>query len=353
MAAITDEAEKTLGKAEPGDWLLFPETHAVALPPAAGALQRVLRGPGLPEIIDRYNTYGRKAAAAQKSYKGEAKAAAIATFLAILVGSLFVLPRYEHTLAGATQIAAAIQAVLVAASLGLSLFVGYTKPFEAWMEMRATAENARHDLFDEVMKAGEAPGGLQQGELPLLPLQLEYFRRYQLDVQRNYYRGRGNEHLSASRVAHYWRIAALLILVASMFPILWSLQGKEWMPSFAQGLLNNLPGKTLLAEHIFLGISLVVSGLQGLLAAYAVISLNDRNAARYLATAANLDFLAGRPLAEARERAAAGDRAGVLAFVALVQQEISSEHREWIALRKIAPDLSLDRLATLRLPKLK
>jgi hypothetical protein len=44
-------------------------------------------------------------------------------------------------------------------------------------------------------------------------------------------------------------------------------------------------------------------------------------------------------------------REKVLAFAALVQSQISSEHREWIALRKIAPDLGLDRLMSLRLPR--
>jgi hypothetical protein len=63
-------------------------------------------------------------------------------------------------------------------------------------------------------------------------------------------------------------------------------------------------------------------------------------------------MLAGQPLAEARQRAAAGDRARVLAFVALAQQEISSEHHEWVTLRKVAPDLSLDCLVSVRLPRL-
>ena len=42
----------------------------------------------------------------------------------------------------------------------------------------------------------------------------------------------------------------------------------------------------------------------------------------------------------------------LLAFVALVQNQISSEHREWIPLRKVAPDLALDRLKSLRLSPL-
>ncbi len=262
---------------------------------------------------------------------------------------MFVLPGYavmpDYVIDGVVL----LQTLLIGASLILSIKVGASKPFERWMKCRGLAENARVALFDEVMKATQPGTGHDAGAIPLLPLQLEYFRRYQLDVQRSYYRGRGGQHRLASQAARNWRIAALLILVASMFPMVWALSGVEWVPAWIKTLF---PNKTLLAQQVFLGVGLIASGLQGLLAAYAVISLNDRNAVRYLATADNLDDLEDTPLREARTRAASGDRSGVLTFVALAQQEIASEHREWIALRTVAPDLSLDCLATLRLPKL-
>jgi hypothetical protein len=353
MGAIKSEAELALGETVPGDYILKPEAHSEILPPEAGALKRVLRGELIRKIIEQYNAHSTKAAAAQRSYKRLAKTAAIASFIAILMGSAFVIAGNQLLPASAGQAATILQAVLVVISLGLSVHIGYAKPFETWMEARAAAENARHDLFDEVMKAEEAPGGLHPDELPLLPLQLEYFRRYQLEVQRNYYRGRGTEHLAASAAARNWRIAALVLVVLSALPALWGLQGKEWLPDLFTKFLQALPEKSMQTERAFLAISLIASGLQGLLAAYALITLNDRNAARYLATAENLDFLTEKHLAEARKRAAGGDRPGVLSFVALVQQEISSEHREWIVLRKIAPDLTLSRLATLRLPKVR
>ncbi len=120
-----------------------------------------------------------------------------------------------------------------------------------------------------------------------------------------------------------------------------------------------MPQENEEAQRIFLGLGIIAASLQGLLAAFAVISLDERNAARYRTTAENLDALAGRPLDEARAAAASlkdapekaeSAREQVLAFAALVQSQISSEHREWIALRKVAPELALDRLKGLRLP---
>ena len=123
--------------------------------------------------------------------------------------------------------------------------------------------------------------------------------------------------------------------------------------------LYYMPDKSEEAQRIFLGSGIIAASLQGLLSAFAVMSLDERNASRYRTTADNLDALAGRPLEEARAAAAAlndapekaeSAREEVLAFAALVQSQISSEHREWIALRKVAPDLALDRLKSLRLP---
>lgn len=221
------------------------------------------------------------------------------------------------------------------------------------MQRRATAETTRIGLFDRVLAAKEDS---REGELPLLPLQLEYFRRYQLDVQRAYYRERGRQHGKAARRAWLLRLLALGLVILALFPIVWSLQGKDWLPSSIAELLSELPASTEAAQRLFLGFGLVAAGLQGLLAALALMSLDERNAARYLATSDNLETLADKPLDEARAAAATvgadreGARATVLSFVALVQEQISVEHREWVVLRKVAGDLSLDQLASLRRP---
>ena len=96
--------------------------------------------------------------------------------------------------------------------------------------------------------------------------------------------------------------------------------------------------------------STVGAALQGLLAALHLMNQDERNAARYRSTAENLEALATTPLEEARACATANDQQAVETFVTLVHEQISSEHREWVSLRALSPELSLNRLRELNLP---
>jgi hypothetical protein len=96
--------------------------------------------------------------------------------------------------------------------------------------------------------------------------------------------------------------------------------------------IQGAPGAYLLTAYrieakkrmVILALGIIAASLQGLLASFAVMSLDESNAARYRMTADNLDALAGRPLEEARTAAAAPAAEGgeaekareqVLAFV--------------------------------------
>ncbi len=287
MSDIVDDAIKAVGPEGPQDWLLKPEEHAANLPEAAAPLKRILTQPAIAAIIARYNKADAAAVRAQAAYKRPAKLAAIASFLAIIVGSMAVLPSYALLPQGAVRAAGAAQFLLLILSLGASILVGWRKSFVIWMTFRAEAENARRELFAKVFDQ-EATANAVTG-LPLLSLQLEYFRRYQLDVQRLYYARRGMQHSRAADHAWRWRIVALIFIVAASFPLLWVLQGKAGLPDWLGPFLNGLPHATDTGERLFLGIGLIASALQGLLAANAVISLDERNAARYLSTAENLE----------------------------------------------------------------
>jgi hypothetical protein len=246
--------------------------------------------------------------------------------------------------------AVALQGGLIVASFVCSLLLIITKPFAGWMRSRAESEHARIKLFKRVLEETEEKP--EEGELPLLPLQLEYFRRYQLDVQRYYYAKRGAQHARAVKLGGYVRIAALLLIAAAVLPNFWQLQGRDWVPQVLKQIFVHPPSDTELAQRVFLCLGLIGSALQGLLASLSLMSHDERNATRYLDTSRNLEDLAGRPLEEARSAALEGDRERVLGFVALVHEQVSSEHREWVALRAIVPDLSLDTLRAVSLPKL-
>jgi hypothetical protein len=356
MDSVTQRAELLVGAGKPDSWLIDPKRDANDLKPEAAALRRILLEPDIGEIVAAFHACDAAAGRAQKSYKRLARIAAWTGFGAALIGSLVLMLMHLQPPAIVTTAAAAAQAIMLLVSLGTSLIIGNKRPFEAWMLKRADAENARGTLFDRIMAAREprAPDAV-----PLLALQLEYLRRHLLDVERNYYRQRGEQHAAAARAAWWWRLVAFVLIAVAAFPLIWTIQGATWLPAPIAGLVSHMPDRSEEAQRVFLGLGIIAASLQGLLASFAVMSLDDRNAARYRTTADNLDALAGPPLAEARAAAAstatdgeAAERAReqVLAFVALVQSQISSEHREWIALRKVAPDLALDRLKSLRLP---
>jgi len=349
MHEITRAAIEAVGPDQPSDWELRPENHIAALkdPVAAAPLVQLLQSPDLAPIVHQYVVANRQAVAAQASYKRGARLSAIGSLLAVVIASIMLLPRIGGINDEAVTIAAIAQFLLLALSFLASLWLAWRRPYDTWMRKRADAEIARIQLFRQVTTAN---GARQATGLPVLALQLEYFRRFHLDIQRLYYRERGEQHQRAVRRRLVWRSIALIFIFAAALPILWTLQGKDWIPAWVGQWFDHLPPKAEFAQRLFLCLGLIGGALQGFLAAYALMSYDERNSARYRETRENLDDLAARPLNEAREAAAAGDTSRVYAFYALVEEQVSSEHREWTAIRQLVPDLSLDRLRELRLP---
>lgn len=349
MQEVTMAAIEAVGADQPSDWELRPESHIAALknPAAAAPLVKLLKNMDLVPIVNQYVSANREAVAAQATYKRYARLSAIGSLLAVVIASVMLLPRVGGIGDEIVTTAAVFQFVLLTLSIIASLWLAWRKPYDVWMRKRADAEIARIQLFRHVTTAD---GSREANSLPVLPLQLEYFRRFHLDIQRVYYRERGEQHKRAVRRRLVWRSIALIFVFAAAVPILWTVQGKDWIPSWVEQWLTLLPPEGEFAQRLFLCLGLIGGALQGFLAANALISYDERNSARYRETRENLDDLAARPLNEAREAAAAGDRSRVYGFYALVDEQVSSEHREWTAIRQLVPDLSLDRLRELRLP---
>lgn len=351
MHELTAAAIDAIGAEPPSGAKLEPKSHVSTLRNQlkAAPLVRILQRPEFDQLCDAYETADREALAAQTRYKRAARLAAVASFLAILIASVMLLlrPGVLPPMVASTVLGAQFACLVV--SILASLWLGWRRPYDSWMQHRAEAETQRIRLFRRIVETDE---DVHSGELPVLPLQLEYFRRFQLDVQRIYYNSRGLQHRAAVTRGLIWRGVALVLIVAAALPVLWTLQGKEWLPAAISPWLASMPPQTELAQRAFLCLGLVGGALQGLLAAYALMSYDERNAARYRDTWQNLEALSTRPLDEARNAAVLGQHDRVLAFVALCHEQISSEHREWVSLRSVAPELSLDRLRALTLPKL-
>jgi hypothetical protein len=345
------EAIRAVGSEHESDWKLEPFTHAARLPPEAGALKRILTRPEIAAIMERFSTADRAAIKAQKNYLTWTKIAFLCRFLSIACGTAALLDIATILPEGIASLGLGLQYTFIAGALVIGLVLGFRQPFEVWMGKRAAAENERLDLFGKVMSAEEPS---QAGELPLLPLQLEYFRRYLLDEQRRYYRGRGDEHARAAGKTKQWQwtavgLTALAIIPASLgflglFPDL-------PVPPFIKDLA--ISADTEKGHVLMLTLGIIASALGDLAASLSLANLDRRNAARYHSNADNLDFLAEKYLSEARDAAAAGDRPRTQDFIDLVQGIISSEHREWTMLRDMAKDLNLANFAKLRVPGLR
>jgi hypothetical protein len=93
------------------------------------------------------------------------------------------------------------QGLCLARAVALKYILGNSGMYRQWQQMRASAETSRIELFETACgSAGHPfPTSVAENERPLLPLQLEYFLRYQPQVQLNYYHDRGRQHAEAAR----------------------------------------------------------------------------------------------------------------------------------------------------------
>jgi hypothetical protein len=173
------------------------------------------------------------------------------------------------------------------------------------MTARARAETKRLSYFSYIAHASAEPLDRQ-----LELLKLEYFRRYQLDLQLAYYKSRRSGHRnSAERTLD---LSAGAVMVAAI-------------ASGAAGVLGALS-----SEWAALG-SLAVFGaaLQAFAAARESLHQDRRNAERYEHSAQALQGLRER-LDDVRGGIAAGSPSVLTEYVTAVQDQLSLEHRQWL-----------------------
>jgi multisubunit Na+/H+ antiporter MnhB subunit len=334
MNIITERAIAAIGPVSKGDWKIEPEKHAEGLPPEARLLRDALMDAELQHVIEKFRTHDEEASRAQWSYKWKAMGAAFASFLALVLGSVLVLPGYRFMTAEQNSEVGIAQTVLVGLSILLLLGNELRNPFRRWMEQRSLAEETRMNLFERVLAIKQQSPG-QQNELPLLPLQLEYLRRYLLESQRKYYERHGTRAKWALRGAYFLRGVALLLLIIAGLPLLWDLRGESFIPGWLDEFAKQMPEKSLFAQHVFLALALAGVALKVLVDSHAAISLNYRGAWRYPLIVYELDNLADPHLADARADAAAGEAEPVMRFADSVQKKLMLEHQEWLAIAKI------------------
>jgi hypothetical protein len=307
---VMSDAARIIGSGSPDDNGLSPLEHAAQLKTSAPKLAALLTRSAPVELARQYAEADTEALVAERTFKrwviranravlGTATVSALLMAVALLAGRL----------GGLTQtilIVLALMGVATGGFASMSLFrVKEGRLLEDWMTARARAETKRLSYFNYIVNSSVGPLDPQ-----LELLKLEYFRRYQLDLQLAFYRTRRSGHRnSAERTLD---ISAGSVLVAAI-------------ASGAAGVLG-----ALRSEWAALG-SLAVFGasLQAFAAARESLNQDRRNAERYDNTAQALLGLRER-LDDVRDGIAAGSASVLGEYVAAVQDQLSLEHRQWL-----------------------
>jgi SMODS and SLOG-associating 2TM effector domain 1 len=307
---IMSDAARIIGSGSPDDYGLSPVEHAAQLKTSAPKLAALLTRSAPVELAHQYADADTEALAAERKFKRwviRANRAVLAT--ATVSALLMAVALLAGRLGGLTQtilIVLALMGVATGGIASMSLFrVKEGRLLEDWMTARARAETKRLSYFSYIVNSSAGPLDLQ-----LELLKLEYFRRYQLDLQLAYYKTRRSGHRnSAERTLD---ISAGSVLVAAI-------------ASGAAGVLG-----ALRSEWAALG-SLAVFGaaLQAFAAARESLNQDRRNAERYDNTAQALQGLRER-LDDVRLGIAAGSTSVLGEYVAAVQDQLSLEHRQWL-----------------------
>src|SRR5882672_91102 len=323
---IIDRAIAVVGTGRPDDYVLAPAQHADELKDAAPSLAQVLRKSKVQAPMLQYQRLDGEALAAQQTYRRNVMranlsvlATSILSALLMVVGLLLAQGGSGEKARGlATQTPNDFQFALVV--LGLcALLTGALasrwltrvrsgRPLETWMRTRALAEQARLGYFEAIVAATTDDAA----ELPLPLLQLEYFRRYQLDVQISYFAKRRVDHRqSAEKTVTLASLAAIPASVATAAGgLLGALGDLRWLPLAALGSVG--------------------AALAFFAAAREVVTGDSINAERYGATLSKLELLRGR-LDDVRMAALTAMPVTIVAdFVKLVHDELSREQEAWL-----------------------
>jgi hypothetical protein len=301
-------AREAIGEGEVDDYVIAPTHHPDQLAEKAPALVKLLRRSEPGTIARLYETKNKEAEHAQLVFRRTANRGNWAVFLtACFSAMLLTIPPLAHSTGTVGWLPALFGSCgILSGALGsMWLFkVRCGHQLERWMTARAAAETQRIRYFEV---ATTLSGDGEHSSIPLPLLQLEYFRRYQLEVQRAFYRRRGADHERAAD-----KMLTLSSIAAAM-------------ASFATGIAGLLGG----AWVSLAGCAVVATGLSTFASAKEAVNQDRRNMERYRRTLDALESLSGR-LDAVRMATALGEREAKDRFVSAVQEQVSLEHRQWL-----------------------
>jgi hypothetical protein len=238
----------------------------------------------------------------------------------------------------------------LAAAVVFALCLNPAKHYKDWNQARGTAEALRRELFERALSVPSPKGAIEPMRLPLM---LEYFQRYQVQLQQAYFKTRGQEHEWSASVARWLErvvIGALLVWCFAEIGTAWSgtseqgaagwpsAQALQWVTSpwaWTSGKLQTL--ETNMSDIFMLGLSVVLALIAAGAKLHAILNASVRNASRYDTARENFKHIEAT-LDGVRKAAAMGGEDGekaVRAYVARVHSIMSNELSEWVNIAEL------------------
>lgn len=308
-------AKDAIGEGAKTDYVISPANHAEKFKEKASDLAAILSSSAVITTAREYENEDQDALTAQKEFKrifNRSNLAVLATGVCVaLFMAAAVVDNAQPGWDG--------KWLLIALSLGGAVCGAFASKdlvtirqgglLEAWMSKRASAETVRLDYFERVAKSSVSSTAATG--VPVELLKLEYFRRFQLDVQLAFYRERSKDHRrEAKKTLSYsgWAVFGAAI---------------------ATGAAGMLVAAELSSFAAIAALGAVFTGLSSFASMREAVNQDRRNAERYDRTYRVLSDLNKR-LDDVRKAVCSGEKQPLDDFVNAVHEQLSLEHRQWL-----------------------
>lgn len=309
LEELIQQAEQTVGYNESNDYEIELSSFVDKIEDEAPRLAELLHNNALVETARRFERNNLRAIDEQSEFKRLSNQATWAIFIATVSAAsvvLFVSNDTDNT--NGIQIIPLLLGIITLVGGAWAAWALQRVSLKRWMQSRAAAETDRLGYFTRLVRIASN----DHNDDPLLLLQcLEFFRRYQLSVQQNYYEIRGRKHgQSLKKTISLGSAAAFILALGS--------GGAAILGAFQAELLQ------------FAIIGIIGTALATVASRREELNQDERNSERYQRTADLLSHIRERH-DEVQLAVAQGDTDVLQKYVAAVHEQLSLEHRQWLS----------------------
>jgi hypothetical protein len=313
-----DKTRQIIGLNKENDYILDPDQHMETYEKEAPFFASILRSSMISTILGEYNQADSRAIVAKNVFSKWSNSLIWATFITtVFTTGLLASSSFDLFFGVGSPVSKTLAVIfslggVAAAAVGTGCLqhIKNNKLLEKWMGTRAEAEKLRMQYFEELAIAVPKNG---EDTLKLTDhLKLEFFRRFQLDVQLNYFSAKSIRHQkTASKLLLISTIAVMLVL-------------------FINGIAGivGFIGETQIT--VIASFAIIAQAVSSMVMNKEAIGQDRQNSERYESARKSLNMLK-RTIDQVHDKLDEGNPAILQNYIAAVHEPIMSEHRQWLS----------------------